>query len=547
MSPSGEPPGTVVLESSADSIVLQPSPSSDRNQPLNWARWRKHLNFFIVCFFTLIAFTASDVSSVMWGVWTTDFGWSYTQLNNTYAISVAGLGLGCPILVPFSHKFGKRPVYLVASALVVATAAWQSSMKTIGEAYGSQFLQGLAVSVTETIIQMTVADLYFVHERGTFNGIYMLVVDFGNFIVLVPAGYITVNLGWRWVYTIVAIIAAVQFVMTLFFFEETNYTPPESVIMNDDLSDMSIHSESQNQFDNKTQVNEQFDSKTQAVDSEGMQSPSSDSEAGLPVLKQHIYIDPNIPMNPLKTRLALYTYYPGTWQEFLRKLITPFITLVSYPIVSFAALQFGCMMAFLSMAATTVSNSFAMEPYNFSPAGIGNVNISPCIGMIFGCLFGGWFNDKTIIWMSRRNNGIYEPEMRLYSLVVANLTMTIGMFMFGITIANHVHWMVPTVGFAIVAFSYGAAGAITVTYVIDCYEKIVADAFIGIIVIRNGLSMMILFCFSPWVESIGLKNTFISGGCLTLIPIMLTVPLIIWGKDLRRRSASRYLKESIRG
>lgn len=526
MSIAREPPGTVVLETSADSIVLQPAPSSDPNQPLNWARWRKHVNFFIVCFFTLIAFTASDVSSVLWGPWTTEFGWTYNQLNNTYAISVAGLGLGCPILVPFSHKFGKRPVYLVASALVVATAAWQSSMHTIGEAYGSQFLQGLAVSVTETIIQMTVADLYFVHERGTFNGIYMFVVDIGNFIVLVPAGYITVNLGWRWVYIIVAIIAAVQFVMTLFFFEETNYTPPECVIVSEELSEISIvecHSQQHVQFDKKRESEE-------AVTS-----------------KREVFIDPEIQMNPLTKRLALYTYYPGPWQEFVRKLFTPFLTLVSYPIVSFAAVQYGFMLAFLSMASTTVSNSFAMAPYNFSPAGIGNINISPFIGMIFGCIYGGWFNDKTIMWLSKRNNGIYEPEFRLYSLIFANFTMTIGMFMFGITIAKHTHWMVPTVGFAIVAFSYGSAGAITVTYVIDCYEKIVADAFIGIIVIRNGLAMMILFCLSPWVESIGLQNTFVSGGCFTLIPIILTIPMIIWGKELRRRSESRYLRESLRG
>ncbi|QNP95686.1 YALIA101S10e00562g1_1 [Yarrowia lipolytica] len=525
-----EPPGTVVLETSSDSIVLQPAPSCDPNQPLNWARWRKHLNFFIVCFFTLIAFTASDVSSVLWGPWQAEFGWTFSELNNTYAISVAGLGLGCPILVPFSHKFGKRPVYLVASALVVATAAWQAGMNSIGEAYGSQFLQGLAVSVTETIIQMTVADLYFVHERGTFNGIYMLVVAVGNFIVLVPAGYATVNLGWRWVYIIVAIIAAVQFVMTVFFFEETNYTAPDVVLVSTDLSDMS-----------ETEQAETDEQKMGQLEKTG--SDKSPPEKAV----REVFIDPEIQMNPLSKRLALVTYNPGSFKEFVRKLFTPFLTLVSYPIVSFSALQYGFLLSFLSMASTTVSNSFADPPYNFSSAGIGNVNISPFIGCLFGCIYGGWFNDKTIIWLSKRNNGVYEPEFRLYSLVFANFTMTIGMFMFGISIANHVHWMVPTVGFAVVAFSFGSAGAIIVTYLVDCYEKIVADAFIGVIVIRNGLAMMILFCMSPWVDSIGLQNTYVSAGCLSLIPVILTVPMIIYGKELRRRSASRYLRESLRG
>ncbi|KAG5358409.1 putative MFS-type transporter [Yarrowia sp. B02] len=522
MSITREPPGTVVLETSADKIVLQPTPSSDPNQPLNWSRFRKHLNFFIVCFFTLIAFTASDVSSVMWGPWQKELGWDFTQLNNTYAISVAGLGLGCPILIPFANKFGKRPVYLVASALVVATSAWQSQMESIGEAYGSQFLQGLAVSVTETIIQMTVADLYFVHERGTFNGIYMFVVDIGNYIVLVPAGYCTVNLGWRWVYLIVAIIAAVQFVMTLFLFEETNYTPPAATIVAEDLS-----SEEEQELCDEESPKKQLD----------FEEPPQVRTAELM----------DIPMNPLRKRLALYTYEKGSFVEFCRKLLTPFLTLFTYPIVAFGALQYGCLLSFVSMVSTTTSNSFAAPPYNFSSAGIGNINIAPCIGMIIGCLYGGWFNDKTILWMSIRNNGVYEPEFRLYSLLFANFSMTIGMFLFGMSIANNVTWIVPAIGFAIVAFGYGSSGAIIVTYLVDCYEMIVADAFIGVIVIRNGLAMAILFCMSPWVSRVGLQNVYIMGGCFTLIPLILTVPMIIWGKELRRRSESRYLKESTRG
>ncbi|KAG5358660.1 putative MFS-type transporter [Yarrowia sp. B02] len=531
MSITREPPGTVLLETS-ETIVLQPTPSSDPNDPLNWAKWRKYLNFFIICFFTLMDFTANDVPSVMRPPWRKEFGWSFAELNNTYAISLAGMGLGCPLLVPFANKFGRRPVYLVAAALVVAMVAWMSEMNTIGEAYGAMFILGLSGSVTETIIQMTVADMFFVHERGTFNGIYMLIVDFGNFIVLVPAGYCTVNLGWRWTYRIIAIISAVMFLMVALLMEETTYTRTVSVIdgiseESDDESVTKVVAEKSSMT--KKEEKSEYDLQAKAGP---LQFPEIDSE---------------IQMNPLRKRLAPYTYTPGSFREFLRKMYTPFLTLVTYPIVTFSAVQYGCLLSFLSMASSTISNSFSVAPYNFSSAGIGNINIAPCIGMTLGCFYGGWFNDKTIIWLSKRNNGIYEPEFRLYSLVFANLTVTVGMFMFGISIAHNVHWMVPTVGFAIVAFGYGSCGAIIVTYLIDCYEKIVSDAFIGVVVIRNGMTMMILFCLSPWVKSIGLQNTFISGGCLSLISVLLTLPMIKYGKELRRRSESRYLKESSRG
>ncbi|KAG5356275.1 putative MFS-type transporter [Yarrowia sp. B02] len=479
---STEPPGTEVLESgSSAALVLHPTPSDDPNEPLNWSALRKGANFFIVCFFTLIAFTASCVGTVFWTPQNLELGWTVQQLNNGYALSVAGLGLGCPLMIPFAVKFGKRPVYLVSSAIALATAAWMAEMYSVGELYASNLVQGIATSVTETIIQMTVADLYFVHQRGTCNGIYMAVVDVGNFLIMVPAGYITINLGWRWVYIIVSIIAGVQFVCTLLFFEETKYA-------------------------------------------EGQKEASPRS---------------------LSKRLALVTYTPGSWREFGRKMYTPFITLFAYPIVTFVAVQYGFMLTWLAMASTTVADKFTETPYFFSPEGIGNVNIAPFVGMALGSIYGGWFSDVTIIWMSRRNGGVYEPEMRLWGLIPANVALTVGLFLFGIPIAQGVHWMVPTLGFAVIMFGFGSSGAIVLTYLLDSYKNIVADAFIGVIVVRNAFGMVMVFAQTPWIERVGLQNVYITVGCLSLIPLAATVPYLMYGKQLRRRSEQRYLRESV--
>ncbi|KAG5354808.1 putative MFS-type transporter [Yarrowia sp. B02] len=517
---SHEPPGTTILENeTSDTIILQPTPTSDPNEPLNWSNLRKNVNFFIVCFFTLMAFTANCVSTVFWTPQNEELGWTLDQLNNAYALSVAGLGLGCPLMIPFAEKFGKRPVYLISSAIALSCAAWMSRMQSVGELYGASLLQGMATSVTETIIQMTVADLYFVHQRGTCNGIYMVVVDIGNFLIMVPAGYITVNLGWRWVYGIIAIITGAEFLMTALFFEETKYIPGAETIVGvteeDDVSEVS----------EKKEKSEKTDS-TDSLD----YSESRNTYQ----------------MNPLSKRLAFVTYSPGSWKEFGRKMYTPFITLVTYPIVTFVAIQYGFMLTWLAMGATTVASAFAEAPYNFTSAAIGNVNISPFIGMALGSIYGGWFNDKMIIWMSKRNGGVYEPEMRLWGLIPANITLTIGLFLFGIPIAHGVHWMVPTLGFAIIMFGFGSSGAIVLTYLLDCYKHIVADAFIGVIVVRNAFGMIMVFCQTPWIEKVGLQNVYITVGCISLVPLALTVPLIFYGKDLRRKSEARYLRESTR-
>jgi MFS family permease len=71
-------------------------------------------------------------------------------------------------------------------------------MRTTGDIWGSNILAGIAGSLAETICQMTIADMFFVHQRGTANGIYIVVVNMGAFLGPVAAGYSADSQGWRW-------------------------------------------------------------------------------------------------------------------------------------------------------------------------------------------------------------------------------------------------------------------------------------------------------------------------------------------------------------
>lgn len=378
----GEPPGTVFLETEDSSvIILQPTPSEDPNEPLNWSWLRKNVNFFIVCFFTLMAFTANCAGTVFWAPQHDELGWTVEQQNNGYALSVAGLGLGCPLMIPFAEKFGKRPVYLVSSAIALATAAWMAEMHTVGEMYASSLIQGIATSVTETIIQLTVADLYFVHQRGTCNGVYMAVVDVGNFLIMVPAGYITINMGWRWVYIIISIITGVQFLATVLFFEETKYEPVVEV-----LTGISGNTREVEYFSSVKRVASTH-SEELSTNSELVLTTPTIPTTPMTSISPSAPDTPAYPMNPLSKRLAFVTYTPGGWKEFCRTMYTPFITLFAYPIVTFVAVQYGFMLTWLAMATTTVADRFAEDPYYFSSAALGNINLAPFIGMALGSIY----------------------------------------------------------------------------------------------------------------------------------------------------------------
>jgi len=198
------PPGTVRLEllradQGSDTIVLQPRPTRDPNDPLNWPRWRKHANFGLACFYTLVVFAQINASVPTWGPMGEELAFSAETLNDTWAIGSATLALGAVMMIPFALKYGLRPVYVLSSAAQLAVMIWAAYTRTAGDWWGVNALQCWLGSLAEVMVQMTIADVFFVHQRGLMNAIYIWVSNLGQNLAPVAAGFITDSQGWRWV------------------------------------------------------------------------------------------------------------------------------------------------------------------------------------------------------------------------------------------------------------------------------------------------------------------------------------------------------------
>jgi hypothetical protein len=86
-------------------------------------------------------------------------------------------------------------MYILSTAIILAMAVWSACLSSLPELFISQLLFGLANATNETIVEMTViswpdlsisltnncqvADMYFVHQRATANGLYMVMVMIG--------------------------------------------------------------------------------------------------------------------------------------------------------------------------------------------------------------------------------------------------------------------------------------------------------------------------------------------------------------------------------
>lgn len=218
----------------------------------------------------------------------------------------------------------------------------------------------------------------------------------------------------------------------------------------------------------------------------------------------------------------------------------PFALLFLFPAVAFAAVQWAFVLSALSVVAVSQSDLYTLPPYNFSTAGIGNLNIPPAIGAILGCIWGGPIVDWFLVKLARRNSGIYEPEFRLTLFVLPGVLMPLGVFMYGLTTAEGKPWIIPCVGTGFIGFAIGGVGDIALTYLQDSYLEILPDALIGVAFIRNIMATILVFVIQPWFNGMGVYDSFVLLGCLSVLFSLFAVPIYVFGKRFRWRCAERY-------
>ncbi|KND87054.1 putative MFS-type transporter [Tolypocladium ophioglossoides CBS 100239] len=501
------PPGTVELLTTAHNargdgeVILIPTPSDDPNDPLIWSMWRKVVNYGLLTAMTTAVFTALSTQTVFWAQMLQDMDVTYQDLANALAVQLAGLAVGCIVIIPFTKKYGRRLTYIISTGIVAAASWWSAYMRTALELYLTNILLGIEGATNEAAVQMSIHDMFFIHQRGTANGIYFAAVMAGSFLTPMAAGAQAVSSGWRASYvTLGAAMKALTFLFAMGF-EETKFVPV--------ISGRSAGPPSGLELGPKDDV---------ASESA---RPAGDAA--------------RVPF-PRYLRLQLLTTTDESlWKTFYYPMYSWW-----FPHVIFTSLQLASGICWLLVLASIISIVFSAPPYNFDVAAVGYMFAGPCVGTVFGSLYGGYFVDRAVVWLARRNGGLFEPEMRLYPLPLPSFVMTAGLIIFGVTADRGLHWIFPSIGGALFAFGFGAISDISSTLVLDAYPNLVAHTFVVITFIRNAVSIAGAFFITPGLNSMGVSNMFIMAGCVSLLVNSLALPLAIWGKRARTAVAPRY-------
>ncbi|KAF2025016.1 MFS general substrate transporter [Setomelanomma holmii] len=229
--------------------------------------------------------------------------------------------------------------------------------------------------------------------------------------------------------------------------------------------------------------------------------------------------------------------------KWLRVMIRPFI-LYAYPAVLWSSLVYALAVGWLIVLSESVAHIYEDTSYNFTPLQVGLVYISPFVGGVLGTAVAGKVSDLLVRFLARKNDGVYEPEFRLFMALPITLATVIGLMGFGWSAEERDNWIVPTVFFGIISFGCSLASTTAVTFVVDSYRMYAGEALVTLNVSKNILHGFIFSLFFPhWLESSGSKNTFLAVGGIQLACMLFSIPMYIYGKRARMWTVRKNLME----
>lgn len=490
-------------------VVLTPQPSDDPNDPLNWSMSRKIMIMCITGLGTILygaCFGPLLNSSLL--VVAADLHVTITDITLLSGYQLLVVGCTAPFVSALSRKYGKRSLFVLSSISAVIGNIIGSASTNYNQLLACRIIQGFSVSTYESMLLIVVGDLFYVHERGMATSIVTFVLAGVSNLSSVITGPITTNLGWKYLLHIFVAISGFQTILQIFLVPETTYRRDKlyeiDELATDTFRDLSA-------LENRNDKPPKEEGQVQQV--EGTISPRS------------------IPKK--KTFWQNMKLFDGTYsdEKLIQLIIAPFAVCLNLAVAYIIILQGWFVCLFVSVA-FVLAQIFGYPPYLMSPAAIGYLSLGPFIGGLVAMLFLGAITDPIIMFMTKRNKGVYEPEYRLL-IGIMGVASGAGLFGFGAVTQQFGEPAIAATCHAIILFGIMALMVATSTYALDAYRGMTNEIFIMGMLVKNFLMYALTYFINDWVARAGTMSVFgVFGG--TGFAVLVGMPIMyVWGKRYR--------------
>ncbi|KAI9444209.1 MFS general substrate transporter [Lactarius indigo] len=380
--------------------------------------------------------------------------------------------------VMLMRRYGRLPVLF-----------W-SQVLALGFLVGCTFAPNLKTFTGQTCPQVTglyvVTDMYPFHRQARKLNIWTMGFVISPFLSPFAFGFLVARASWRWTYGIGSMYGALVLFLIVFFGRETMYD-------------------------------------------RGVRGLPPSPSGGL-----RYHVETLVGITGMKM-----AKYRATWQEAISAPFKLFWRPHLLGIVIFEsgaqALLFGFGIG-INVTNAVFLGSPPPEGYGFSQYAIAGAYATPMVAVIIGELIGHFVNDAIMHVTTRRNNGVFEAESRLWTCYIAVPLYICGFVVLGATLQNHLSVGALVMGWGIAEVAIMVNTVAVYAYANDCFPKHQGEISALLNLARTLGGFSVAYFQVPWATKHGALQTFGCEAAVVAGLFLLTVPTIqLMGRMLRER------------
>ncbi|TVY19841.1 putative MFS-type transporter [Lachnellula arida] len=504
-------------------IILVPQPSDDPNDPLvgqilswlcykNWPLRKRDTILLILALVSIFATSLGSILATNTITLSLHFELPFPKLAILTGYFFLGTGAVVAFCVPSARIWGKRHLFLLGTVIIVFSSAWAGATGQ-GKHYGSmvwaRIFQGIGCAPFEILVNVAVGDLYFVHERGKRMAVANLAVFGGAFFTPIVVGKITHTIGWEWSFYFVSIFSGFCLPLVFFFVPEVAFH--RAAYLNTDLAS----TDAITLYQSQGATAEKYDVRSEVNDPE-IHFTGADTK--VKSFRENLM--------PFNGRVSD--------ENFWKLVFRPF-PLFAHPAVFWACLTQSTMIGWTVFIGIIIAAVFIGPPLFWGEVQTGYAYAGAFIGAILAFIFAGVFADWSAKYLTRKNNGVYEPEFRIVLVIPQLIFGCTGLYLFAVTASNLMDysWVLP-----ISALGLQVAGRIIGTvsaslYIVDAHRDIAIEAFTCTIMFKNFLAFGITASGYDWLVKAGVFKVFMWVASVQVLICLLSIPMYLLGKRNR--------------
>ncbi|KAG9775169.1 hypothetical protein ABEF93_000014 [Exophiala dermatitidis] len=507
-------PGTVNLrpvegDDTGYGQALFPVPADDPNDPLQWNNFKKTMILIICASYSFLGNSALLGPSVYIGIYSESFGIAPATASNLISYPNLAYGFGSFVLVPAYLKFGRRPVMLLSIIAFAAGLIGASQCNSYGTLMAARIIHAFGSGVCEALPVQLVNDIFFLHERGQRLGYYTVCLCLGATGPLYAGYMLAGGYSWRLFFYVEFAFACALFILAFFFVEETWY--PRELI------------------------------KARALGAANNNGGSSDNgvEKGVDAdLREVSSLPP--PRKSFISTLKPWGVYDRDAPFFMTAIRS--LSYFAVPSVFWVVATYGI---YIGLGALAFNYTFPLKivapPYNWSQTNSGLIAVGNAVGYLLAVPF-TTTSDRLAAYLTKKNNGIREAEMRLGVLLPAMFIGPAGLIVYGYTAGRDLHWFGYFAGVAMVNWSAYFYFTFTLAYAVDSYTVNLSEMLIAMNLGKQAISFGMGFKLLDWILETGYVKVIAGIFCGVLAANDLALLLfMVFGKKIRIATSKTWL------